>query len=496
LPTNTLKYPISKSQYLSFTKCSNSFYLHNQNLIEKTSTPHSGSLEWFEFISLCSSYFQNITTIQRSQSKETQRLETYDAVKNQNTILGGYFESEEYASYIECLVPDEKSEGWILFDFRPVSSNKLDIIRSLYFQRKLLQSIGLKIIDTRLIRIQASYQMEGNEIDRDSFLHIESLTEKLIKENQRFDEEWALFLEYQKNPIFPGADDSLPSCKSPKGCYAETICFKDNDIASYEIFELREGHEIPKKLYQMGIKTFAEIPDEELNPIQKIQKNAHVTDITYFDVLQLQNFFETVSDTVCFLDFESVNPTLPIFPLTRPFQHIPFLFSLHIWDTKTDTLSDFSYIHPPELGDPRNQILSELMRLIPKDTTIFSFNDFFEKQIIEDLIKFNPEHIEFWNAIHSNFKDLAIPFKKFWIYSPRQKGKASLKEILPAFSDTNHFGLSIREGQDANYQYLRLLKKQVTLEEKIRVLEDLVSYCKMDTFGLFILYKMMKEKLN
>ncbi|TGL08714.1 DUF2779 domain-containing protein, partial [Leptospira levettii] len=96
----------------------------------------------------------------------------------------------------------------------------------------------------------------------------------------------------------------------------------------------------------------------------------------------------------------------------------------------------------------------------------------------------------------SMFIDLALPFKKLWIYHPGQNGKASLKEILPCFSDESHFGLTIREGQDANYQYLRLIKKQVTAEEKKRVLEDLIAYCKLDSYGLFLIYRILQERLS
>ncbi len=494
LPTHKINYPISKSQFLNFTKCSNSFYLLNQNLLDKTNVPHSGSLEWSEFINLCSTYFDNLAVISRNQNKENQRTETSEAIKNKQTVLGGYFESELYSSYIECLVPNLENDSWTIYDFRPVGSNKLDIIRSFYFQKNLLHSLNIPVSDVKLIRINSDYLKTGDEIERDLFLTTESLSDKLKKESARFDEDWSLFLEYQNIPTFPKIDSRYPGCNSPKSCYSEILCYED--IVSYEIFDLREGHELPKKLYQLGIKTFGEIPDEELNQIQKIQKTVHVTNTTHFDIERLREFFEGVTEKVCFLDFESINPTIPIFANTRPFQHIPFLFSIHIWDPKTNQLEHFSHLHAPEKGDPRREMLEALESMIPKETTIFSFNDFFEKQIISDLVKIFPEKLSFWDQVHPYFKDLAIPFKKFWIYSAKQKGKASLKEILPAYSDVTHVGLSIKEGQDANYQYLRLLKKQVTQEEKNRVLEDLVSYCKMDTFGLFILYKMIKEKLS
>ncbi len=463
-------------------------------MFQKSNVAHSGNLEWHDFEGLCSTYFDNQITISRSLSKEDQTKETKLAIEKRQCIFGGYFQSSNFSSYIECLVPSPESNSWELYDFRPVSSNKLDIIRSLYFQKKLLESLDISIIDTKLIRINASYIFDKSPIDRDEYLIVESVTDRLTKESLRFENEWDLFLNYLENPIFPIHEDTHHTCRSPKSCYSKDVCFKE--ISDYEIFDLREGQELTKKFYLNGIKTFSEMPEDELSQIQLIQKRAHVNSEDYFDTVQLKTFFEGVSDKVAFLDFESINPILPMFPNSKPFQHIPFLYSLHIWDSTSDTLIHHSYIHKPEDGDPRYNVINQLMKDIPKETTIFSFNDFFEKQIIDDLVNLYAEHSELWTYMKPLFKDLALPFKKFWIYSPKQKGKASLKEILPAFSDISHIGLSIKEGQDANYQYLRLLKKQVTLEEKIRVLEDLETYCKMDTFGLFLLYKMLYEKLK
>ncbi len=495
MSVNKINYPISKSQYISFTRCSNSFYLINQNLHQKENHLHSGNLEWHEFHDLCTSIFENTIQIPRTISKAEQKLATEEAVTQRKTILGGYFESSSYFTHIECLLPDSEGEGWTIIDFRPIGSNKLEIYRSFFFQKKLLISLGFIISDCKIFRVNSSYVLELDKVDRNKFLHIESVAEKLTREEVRFEDEWKSFSEFQNEPIFPIHEGNLPTCNSPKVCLVQTECFGES-LERYEIFELREGQELPKKYFQMGIRTFAEMPDEDLSPTQRIQKHCHMTNEAYFDHTQLAQFFDNVTSTVAFLDFESINPLIPIYQNSHPFQHTPFLFSLHIWDSIRDVVTHFSYIHPPDQYDPRKEILAQLVANVPKDVTIFSFNDFFEKKIIEELVANFPEHFDFWNSIQPNFKDLALPFKKFWIYSPKQKGKASLKEILPAFSETTHTGLSIRAGQDANYQYLRLLKKQVTLEEKNRVLEDLVAYCKMDTYGLLILYKMIKEKLN
>ncbi len=64
----------------------------------------------------------------------------------------------------------------------------------------------------------------------------------------------------------------------------------------------------------------------------------------------------------------------------------------------------------------------------------------FSKLIIDESSLVFPEFRPFWQEVEPRFKDLALPFKRFWVYHPRQNGKASLKEILPAFTKENHKG--------------------------------------------------------
>ncbi|BDA77722.1 hypothetical protein LPTSP3_g06520 [Leptospira kobayashii] len=491
---NSIHFPITKSQFLNFTKCVNSFYILNQGLITKQNIQHSGNLEWSEFQDLCRSLFPKAVSIPKSLSKEDQLTETLAAIRERNAIFHGFLENETLSSSIECLVPEPDSSGWVLWDFRSVGSQKQDILRSLYFQKKLLESFQIPVSQIKVIRINSGYVHTSESIDKESYLVIDDVTERIETEKTRFDQEWILFENYKGNPNFPLFMEDFHTCKSPKTCYLDTVCFPD--LNRREIFDLREGHDLAKKYYLEGLGSFLEIPEEELTPIQKIQKQSHETGKLYIDFPKMQTYFENVTPKIAFLDFESVNPLLPIFANSRPFQHIPFLFSLHIWDSETDELTHHTYIHEPDGTDPRLFILEHLSKKLQEDITICSFNDFFEKLVIEEATQVYPNFIEWWSTIRPKFIDLALPFKKFWVYHPKQRGKASLKDILPAITDVSHGSLTIKEGQDANYQFLRLLKKHVTDDDKNRVLGDLLRYCEMDTFGLFLIYKKLKNEIS
>lgn len=485
---------ITKSNYLQFFRCPNAFYLIHQGAVSKPPQQFNNNLEWNEFQNLCRSLFSEAVTIEKSQDKEEAVQKTIQYIQEKKTIFYAHLQFDEYFTIIECLQYDRERDGWIIWDFRPVGSLKLDILRSFFYHEKVASSLGLPIVGNQLIRIQSSYE-RGEDFDLKSYLNISEISDKLRSEKETREVEWQEFLEFRKEPGEIRFDSEKSKCRSAKSCVATNFCFS-NLPNQFEIFDLRDGNDFTKTWFKENRLRYEDLPYSDLSPIQKIQVDAHKSNKVHFDRKNLENFFQNVTDTVAFLDFESTNPYIPIFPKTRPFQHLPFLYSLHIWDTKTNQLVHKTFIQDDTLNDPRPGVLNALSNDLPKDITIFSFNDFFEKLIIDESSLVFPEFRPFWQEVEPRFKDLALPFKRFWVYHPRQNGKASLKEILPAFTKENHKELSIQAGQDANYQYLKLLKKQVTVEEKKTVLEDLVAYCKLDSYGLFLIYRMLREELS
>ncbi|TGK47601.1 DUF2779 domain-containing protein [Leptospira kanakyensis] len=492
--------PVTKSQYLQFLRCTNAFHLVRQGLVPKPSTSSfGGHLEWGEFLQLCKNQFPESQTIERTMEREESFQKTSEWIAEKKSIFHAHLRMGQFVSTVEYLEYDSEREGWILWDFRPIGSLKQDILRSFYFHKKIAEGMSLKLVAFKLIRIQTKYIYPGGQIQPEDYLLIEDITPRMDAELGTRESEWEQFQKEIDKTTEQSVQfsflDSKPSCRSLKTCLSPTHCAKGKENAK-EIFDFRDSSELAKGWFALGYNSYESVPNSELSPIQRIQKEAHITGKTYFDRTNFENYLTNVTKTVAFLDFESINPYLPLYPQTRPFQHVPYLYSLHIWDSEKDLLTHKTYLHEDLGTDPRVSVLNQLQKDLPPGITIFSFNDFFEKLIIQETALAFPEFLEFWEGVKSMFIDLAMPFKKLWIYHPGQNGKASLKEILPCFSSESHLGLSIREGQDANYQYLRLIKKQVTAEEKKRVLEDLIAYCKLDSYGLFIIYRMLQERLS
>ena len=106
-----------------------------------------------------------------------------------------------------------------------------------------------------------------------------------------------------------------------------------------------EGGELVSKLYKSGVRYLKDIPDNtELSFSQKIQIEAEITKNPYLEEVKLKHFTDSLKFPFYFLDFETVNPALPLYIKTKPYQHIPFLYSLHIQENMDSQIQHFSSI--------------------------------------------------------------------------------------------------------------------------------------------------------
>jgi hypothetical protein len=89
--------------------------------------------------------------------------------------------------------------------------------------------------------------------------------------------------------------------------------------------------------------------------------------------------------------------------------------------------------------------------------------------------------------------DLLAPFRSFHHYDARQKGSASIKNVLPVLTGTNYDHLDISDGMGASLAFLDVIANNVTEKEEIKIREDLEKYCALDTEGMIWIIDKLKE---
>lgn len=462
---------LQKSQFLSFSRCSKSYELGAWEKKNKPFPDISVSLEWEQFLNLC-----------------RQKIETHESCIANPPEWKVAMESEQLYCKVEAICRNA-SNGVLIWDFRPVVHVKKDWLRGIYFQTKTIESLSLVLSSFQIYTINPDCFL-GSDLD---FLVVHDAL-ALIKKNQGWLEaDWNKFVSYTQNPNSIPVEE-LPSCNSPKGCFLPDQCFGKPEERN--VFLLRDSAQIAKAFWLDGKRDWEQIPEKDLSRIQKIQRECHIQKTPYFDLQLLEKFLPSDEDKLVFLDFETINPVFPVYKNTKPFQHIPFLFSIHNWDQKQSEPHHFVFSIIPSKEDPRQAILTALKDNIPIEAKILSYNAFFEKKVISESVQIFPEFQDFWDSIQNQFVDLAHPFRSMWVYHPKQNGSASLKDILPAFTDLSYNELEVKGGQEANFLLLKCLLTEMDQSEKEKILKDLVHYCTMDTYAIYLLFKILKDKIK
>ena len=98
-------------------------------------------------------------------------------------------------------------------------------------------------------------------------------------------------------------------------------------------------------------------------------------------------------------------------------------------------------------------------------------------------------------ALNARMADLLIPFRKRWLYHPSQNGSASIKKVLPAFTDLSYDGLAIGNGQDASQKYLDFIKDGLPHDAAAALWRDLTEYCGLDTHAMKVLMDVLHQKV-
>jgi hypothetical protein len=245
-----------------------------------------------------------------------------------------------------------------------------------------------------------------------------------------------------------------------------------------------------KELQAMGIMEISEIPESFLlTSLQERVRNCVVRDAEYISP-EVKGLLRKVVHPVHFLDFETVNPAIPIYAGTRPYQAIPFQWSDHILHTG-GRAEHREYICQ-EAQDPREEFLETLLETLGEKGTVFAFSGY-EKRMIEAMARCLPEREGRLKRLLPRLIDLQGIIREHY-YHPAFHGSFSLKSILPALlPEMSYANLAIQEGQSASLEYTRMIDPATPYEEKERIRKDLLAYCGYDTFAML---KIREELLN
>jgi len=232
-----------------------------------------------------------------------------------------------------------------------------------------------------------------------------------------------------------------------------------------------------------------------LSPIQKLQIEGLRSGKSIWKKTEINDFVDSLQYPLYFLDFESFQPAVPLYDKSRPYQQIPFQYSMHLIEKEGSLPDHFEYL--AEAGpDPRPLFTKQLIKDAGDLGDVLVYNKAFEKRILQDIIRDFPEFKKDLERIISRMQDLMVPFRKKLVYFPEMKGSYSIKNVLPALvPGYGYSDLEIADGGSASIAFQGLFN-QTDPESIETTRQQLLNYCEMDTLAMVKILEAMKFHIS
>jgi hypothetical protein len=415
------------------------------------------------------------------------------ALENRKPLFEAGFVYKRLYALADILCPTEDGD-WDLFEVKSSTSVKEDHLYDMAFQKYVYENAGVPIRRCFITYVNNRYLRNGPLDPLQLFLQAD-ITEGAQDMEGLVNERVTQFLdvlERKDPPLVPIG----PHCLGSRECPLKYLCWKHLPARDH-VFSLSRGKELAFSLADKGIMSLFDIPDDSiLTPRQRTQIQCHRNNEPFVNKARLRRFLGTLTYPLAFLDFETIGPALPVFDSTRPYEQLPFQFSLFIKDAEGAPARYYAHLHR-ETGDPRPLILEELDRLLGSSGSIVAYNAKFEIGVLRSTAAAYPRYSQKVEKLASRFVDLLEPFMGFYYYHPGQEGRNSLKFVLPALTGTSYKGLAISNGIEASSRYYRVTYgKDVSVSERERVYAALDEYCKQDTKGMIDVLDVLRSSVR
>ena len=489
----------SKSKFVSFKGCNKRLWLdYFKPEVKKETTNETqlinGNIVGDLAMGLFGDYYlaETFDNNLNIQAENTQNA----ILREERVICEAAFLYQNHYCAVDILVKDDC--GYSIYEVKSTTHLDDRYYYDLAYQYYVLKNWGLEINSINLVHINSDYVLRG-QFKLDEYFKIVNLTDEV---KTKYDEVSNLLIKAEE---ILNSNKEIPSvicseCMKFGGCGFLDYCKKYNNIPNENsVLDLYNNRSKVKQI-NSGIITFDDLTKTnfKLSEIQKRQIDFALNnkDEYYVDKKSIKKFLDQLVFPLYFFDFEAYQAVVPKYEGTKPYQQIPFQYSLHIMDRNGNI------IHKEFLADgfnnPMNDISKKMIEDLGECGSIIAYNDSFEIGRIKELINATRYKEELSKMI-PRFVDLADIFQKGYCYNRRMGGSFSIKSVLPALfpnnSELNYKNLEgVHKGDEASNAYIMLAT--MSKEEYDQTRKNLLAYCKLDTLAMVRIYQKLLELIQ
>lgn len=388
-------------------------------------------------------------------------------------------------AFADVLLPTstEGEPHWRMVEVKSSTSVKDYHQDDIAIQSYIVRNAGVALSSVALARIDSDWIYPGDE-DYNGLLVEEDLTEKAFGRTEEVEgwvtEAHSVVVEINEPPIRTG-----PHCSAPFECGFVSYCKGQEPQPKYPATWLPrvQSQALRALIHEGGVCELGDVPDHMLNERQLRVKTHTLTGATYFDAMGAAADLAPHGFPAYFMDFETINFAVPIWKGTRPYQQVPFQFSVHKL-SKTGKLDHEAFLDLSG-SNPSKSFAEAIINSCGEIGPIYSYNASFEATRLKDLAEWFPNLSKQLISIVVRLVDLLTVAQRRY-YNPSQEGSWSIKAILPAIApDLNYQQLDgVQDGGAAMNAYLEAIEPNTVTQRREEISQQLLDYCKLDTFAM------------
>lgn len=371
-----------------------------------------------------------------------------------------------------------------LYEIKSSTSAKPEHEHDLAFQTLVLERSGLTIENIYVVHVNSEYVRRG-EIDPKEITDTTEVT-SAVRSLMDFT---AIEVEKAKR-VMVQAEMPDPSPRFARnGAFNEWLEIYEllvGEFPEYSIYNLCTlGTRRAEELEDIGITGIKDIPDEfNLTTKQYHQVQATKLDERIINKEEIQRFMGTLQYPLYFLDYETFSGVIPPFDGLRPYQQVPFQYSLHVLESPDAPLIHKEYLHTENTLSVR-PLLEQMVKDIGSEGSVIVWYQSFEKSRNAEMALLEPDFNNFLYNLNDRVIDLMVPFAEGWFIDKDFFGSASIKAVLPVLVPSlSYKELNIQGGTTAQRVWMETIQGGKNQDKKEALMVDLRKYCELDTLAM------------
>jgi hypothetical protein len=425
-------------------------------------------------------------------------------------------------SFADVLLPDaqsgengqsESSRAWHMIEVKSSTKVKDYYREDAAIQYHVAKNAGVNLTAISIAVVDTSWVYRGDG-DYKGLLKLEDVTDSSAAQDADV-RAWITDAQVIAQLGAAPAQKTGDHCDSPFPCGFYAHCSKEDGTADLQVEHPADwlpriskgkivdafGTDADKRFVSMF-----DIPDSQLNVLQRRVKAAHRTGKPFIDAVNIQNQLAPhqphADGAVYFLDFETIAQAVPIWANTRPYQAVLYQFSCHVM-SGNGTLKHHEFLDTSG-NDPRIPFADALVTALGESSSAIFVYSSFERTQLKALAIDVPKHSAAIGRIIERLVDL-LPIVQGNYYHPLMQGSWSIKSVLPAMFGNGDADLSyeklaasveggaVADGGAATVAFIEAIEPTTTRERRAAIHAQLLAYCKLDTLAMVRVWEQLSS---